>query len=489
MPPKKVTDKALAVELERGVRHIYSTDRDKLTVNYTRQFVEKKLKLKDGFLKEGDWKAKSKEMITAALTEIENEAPDPSQSAATHDAELETGANIKKKRTKKEADEPPAATSDELSELSEKPAKKRKLNKKVPKKKAVLSDDESEVSNFTGASDSEEPPTKKPEPATPKKKQARKASIGEVKEPPNPSPDDNTSELSEIPEEPQERKSKPTRSILGVEEFSELSDEPQERKSKAKSGPAKADESVEPSETPKAKKAGGKKDGKPKGKGLEYDDGSELSEINDEPPKRQHKSKAKSKRASRKRKSKEPAAKGERKAKSSAKAPAELSPDEAQIKQLQSQLVKCGLRKIWGFELKKYGDDSRAKIKHLKNMLTDVGMTGRFSESRAREIKEQRELLAEIAEVKEGDKSWGVGGRPSRRRAATKKSIKERTDDEDADAKKVSGSDKEGGGAASGGDDNYDDSDDDEAQPKARARASARHRADLAFLDDESDSD
>ncbi|KAK0712576.1 hypothetical protein B0T26DRAFT_741643 [Lasiosphaeria miniovina] len=394
MPPKKVTDKALAAELERSVRHIYSTDRDNLTVNYTRQFVEKKLNLKDGFLKEGDWKAKSKEMITAAL---------------------------------------------------------------------------SEVSNVTGASDSEEPPTKKSKPATPKKKQARKASIKKVKKPPNPSPDEDTSELSEIPEEPQERKYKPTRSILDLEESSKLSDEPQERKSKAKSGPARADESAS----------------------MEYDDESELSEINDEPPKRQYKSKAESKRASDdvSDSSIEPAARGERKAKSSAKAPAELSPDEAQIKQLQSQLVKCGLRKVWGFELKQYGDDSRAKIKHLKNMLTDVGMTGRFSESRAREIKEQRELLAEIAEVKEGDKSWGVGSRPSRRRAAAKKSFKESTNDEDADAKE-SGRDKEGGGAASGGDDNDDDSDDDdEAQPKARARASARHRADLAFLGDESDSD
>jgi hypothetical protein len=67
MAPKKVTT-ALEAEIIATVRRIYNSPaRDELTVNHTRQVVEKKLKLKDGFLKEGAWKAKSKEIIHATL--------------------------------------------------------------------------------------------------------------------------------------------------------------------------------------------------------------------------------------------------------------------------------------------------------------------------------------------------------------------------------------------------------------------------------------
>ncbi|POS87956.1 hypothetical protein EPUL_002499 [Erysiphe pulchra] len=85
-----------------------------------------------------------------------------------------------------------------------------------------------------------------------------------------------------------------------------------------------------------------------------------------------------------------------------------LSSDEETIKKLQSQLRKCGVRTIWHFELKEYGEDTRAKIRHLQKALKDVGMQGRFSEARAREIKESRELMADLEAVKEGDMKWGL---------------------------------------------------------------------------------
>lgn len=92
-------------------------------------------------------------------------------------------------------------------------------------------------------------------------------------------------------------------------------------------------------------------------------------------------------------------------AKAAAK-PSELSEEEQTIKRLQGELVKCGVRKLWHRELATY-DTSKAKINHLKQMLKDVGMTGRFSEQKAKAIKERRELEADLEAVQEGAKQWG----------------------------------------------------------------------------------
>lgn len=59
-------------------------------------------------------------------------------------------------------------------------------------------------------------------------------------------------------------------------------------------------------------------------------------------------------------------------------------------------------------------------------MLTDAGMTGRFSVEKASQIKEARELAADIEAVQEGAERWGADdengegrvkedGRPARR--------------------------------------------------------------------------
>ncbi|ETI25128.1 hypothetical protein G647_04500 [Cladophialophora carrionii CBS 160.54] len=94
--------------------------------------------------------------------------------------------------------------------------------------------------------------------------------------------------------------------------------------------------------------------------------------------------------------------------KSSTKAKPEAEdPDQAEIKRLQGWLVKCGIRKLWGKELKPY-ETPKAKIKHLKSMLADVGMTGRYSLEKANQIKEARELAADIEAVQEGAERWGA---------------------------------------------------------------------------------
>ncbi|KAK6432513.1 hypothetical protein LTR95_011321, partial [Oleoguttula sp. CCFEE 5521] len=91
----------------------------------------------------------------------------------------------------------------------------------------------------------------------------------------------------------------------------------------------------------------------------------------------------------------------------------ELSPNEEEIKRLQSWLVQCGLRKLWHKELAPY-DTDKARIAHLKGMLNDVGMTGRYSAEKAKSIKEARELKEEIEAAKDFAKQWGKAGKGKR---------------------------------------------------------------------------
>jgi hypothetical protein len=184
------------------------------------------------------------------------------------------------------------------------------------------------------------------------------------------------------------------------------------------------------------------------------DSDSSLSSVLDEPPVRKGRGKG---------------AKAAPKARQTASK--ELTGDEAEIKKLQGQLVKCGVRKIWGIELKKYGGDSRAKIRHLREMLREVGMDGRFSEAKAREIKERRELIGELEAVNEMNELWGIDapkGRASRSKAA-RKSLKEESDDDEEDPK-------------------VEDNKEEATKVKTNPRASKR-MADLAFLGSESESD
>jgi hypothetical protein len=126
---------------------------------------------------------------------------------------------------------------------------------------------------------------------------------------------------------------------------------------------------------------------------------SELSEVLDETPKRK----------SRKQKSASGELKTKSKQKESKAKPQvqETDPDAEETKKLQGWLVKCGIRKLWHRELAPY-DNPKAKIRHLKQMLIDIGMTGRYSAEKASKIRETRELQADLEDVQAGAKQWGV---------------------------------------------------------------------------------
>lgn len=188
---------------------------------------------------------------------------------------------------------------------------------------------------------------------------------------------------------------------------------------------------------------------------------SEMSVVLDETPKRKKKSKSTSKGQSSTSTSKSS------KPPKTTKPPPDLTPDEAELKTLQSQLTMCGVRKIWGVVLKDYGSDTKAKIRHLRGILKDIGMEGRFSKQKAEEIREARELQADLEAVKEGDAIWGMGRGARSKKVGGGKKMAEPSDEEDEEGVAIrsrSVSEK----------------------PPARL---ARAKMDLAFLGDESDSD
>ncbi|KAL3453470.1 hypothetical protein BJX65DRAFT_263990 [Aspergillus insuetus] len=124
---------------------------------------------------------------------------------------------------------------------------------------------------------------------------------------------------------------------------------------------------------------------------------SEMSIVLDEEPKPKRQRQKKGAAAT--------SGKAKKKAPSKAK-DADADPNQAEIKRLQGWLIKCGIRKMWARELAPY-ETPKAKIKHLKDMLKDAGMEGRYSVEKARQIKEERELREDLEMVQEGAKRWG----------------------------------------------------------------------------------
>jgi hypothetical protein len=477
----KATDKAIAKELADVVRRVYNgPKREQLSVNYARQAVEESLKLEDGFLKQGDWKARSKRIILDTMVrrvainalsvwvgmslltvlyqdELQSADADSPQKAAPAPVNKAKTAPKQDAKRRKKAPSPSDAESgatdaSDVEDAPQPPAKKRRVAKASQAKK-VISEDEEDMSEASEGSGDEEPP----KPAAQRRSKH---------------PTESESELSDVPDESSESKptsekeETPKPAPEDADELSDVIDEPPKRKGKAKAK-AKAKPSSPPTEANNDKPATDDSDG-------------ELSSVLDEPPPPKRKRKSTKDIAP----SKSTVARG---AKSTT---ATDSPDEAQIKLLQSQLSKCGVRKVWAFEFKKCGADTpKAKIKHLKEMLADVGMTGRFSEAKAREIKEMRELQADLEDVMQGEKSWGVGGggKGARRRAAAAAATargrglkKEGSEGEDDDEDE----EEEGKNGDVGSEES-----DEGGKTAVRGKGPGRRRPDLAFLEDESESE
>ncbi|KAF2493767.1 hypothetical protein BU16DRAFT_527967 [Lophium mytilinum] len=178
---------------------------------------------------------------------------------------------------------------------------------------------------------------------------------------------------------------------------------------------------------------------------------SELSDVLDEPPTK----KPRTKKATSAPKPREP------KAKSAGK---DVTPQEAEIKQLQSHLVSCGIKKVWARYLAQY-DTPKEKISHLKELLRDAGMDGRYTLEKAQKIKAKRELDAELNAVQEGAKAWGnaedAGGRPRRAAARASKPVAPIKFDSDDSGEEQDGGDDDSDDAVEDNGDGEDDEDEE----------------------------
>ncbi|KAK6006633.1 hypothetical protein QM012_005641 [Aureobasidium pullulans] len=249
---------------------------------------------------------------------------------------------------------------------------------------------------------------------------------------PEPTPPKKTPSQAKTPKRTSTSKTQPAskRQKRSVSESEEQSDFESEEEPKPKTKPAQRQ-----SQTVDSDKEEEQEDDQDGENAADHDSESEMSVVLDEvPPKKQRK---KSTSAGPKTK-----AQPKSKATKAAAKTSELSEEEQTIKRLQGELLKCGVRKLWHRELASY-DTPRAKIGHLKQMLKDVGIVGRFSEQKAKAIKERRELEEDLAAVQEGAKQWGDDGekeseaedapRPQRRAAAATRFVDFGEDDDDDD--------------------------------------------------------
>lgn len=390
------SDATLETELRRVVRDALKHDED-ITVRIARARVEEQLGLEADFFKNDEWKERSKNIINAAVEE-----PD-------------SPVKTKPKAGRKRKSEEPAG----------KPTKK-------PKKSAVVeSDDDNEMDESMAEEEEEEeeekpkrkpraPAKAKPQPKTkakPKAKAKTKSSSPVI---------DSGQDEDEGNDAVSTEKSKKSATIDSDSE----------------------DEKPQTDEKPDATEKSGEKTTSPPrpSEPVDEDNDSDMSVLIDDPPPK--------KRGGRGKKSTSPgttAKKPTKKAAATSTSSKDLSPDEEEIKRLQSWLIKCGIRKLWHREL---ADDkfptSKAKVAHLKSMLSDAGMTGRFSAEKAKSIKEARELEAELEAARDFEEKFGTGGRGRRaKKNATVKDDGSEDDDEDdgdgEDGEKVEGAKRPGG--------------------------------------------
>lgn len=397
--PSGPSDALLESTLRHVVRDALKKSED-ITVRIARSRTEEELGLDTDFFTSDEWKKRSKEIISAAVEEPDS--PVKEKPKAGRKRKSEEPAEKPKKRAKKspvvESDEDAIDEEDEIDEDSEEEVEKPKSKIKAKAKPKAKSQPKAKAKPRAKAKaaspvvESDEEEQESPEP----KSRAKKApSIDSEDEDENESTADATSKEQTVlvvgpsQQSPPEPKDKPDSD--NESEMSVLIDDPPPKK---KGGRPKKSTSREPSAGPK------------------------------------------------------PAKPAKKAATATATSKDPLSNDEEEIKRLQSWLLKCGVRKLWHRELAPF-DTPKAKISHLKSMLTQAGMTGRFSAEKAKGIKEAKELADELAAARDFEEKFGTGGRG--RRGKAKASMKEAEisgDEEDEDEKAETNGPKRPGGRA-----------------------------------------
>ncbi|PNP73930.1 hypothetical protein FNYG_12679 [Fusarium nygamai] len=429
-------------EIERALLdatyQVYQATPDETTVNKVRKQTEENLSLDDGFFSSAEWKQKSKSLIKERVEKLMDGWVPDSNKNVDSDGEDKTG--VKRSSPDAESPEPKPKRQKRVPKPRPKPKSKKATKKEESDVESDLESKPSVSSELSELSDlsEEEKPQKKRKRAAPTKTVSKKTEPKHKSKAIEPEEEDKEDVMKSEPE------------VSGDNDDEVENGELESEKATSSTKPQNSEDGEEGSKGDENKPV--------------VDEEEEYSDVIDEPVKPKRKRKEKKEVGSKPAKGTKVAAK---------KVTTSDDPSTEEIKRLQGQLTKCGVRKLWHNELKKYGDNAKAKIRHLRKMLTDIGMEGRFSEAKAREIKERRELLAEVESAQEMSALWGVEGRGRASRSKSKS----------AKVVESGGSDAE----ENDGNENNDDEEDEEETYAARRK---RARADLAFLgDDDSDSD
>ncbi|KAG6381730.1 hypothetical protein JVT61DRAFT_334 [Boletus reticuloceps] len=105
-----------------------------------------------------------------------------------------------------------------------------------------------------------------------------------------------------------------------------------------------------------------------------------------------------------------------------------LSKDEETVNKLKGIVVACGVRKVWKKEFEGLDKPSQ-QIKRLHSILSDLGMTPRYTLEKAKAIRGQRELAQELKDVQEFDKA--TKGRAKGLRSSSETGVSTEQDDSD----------------------------------------------------------
>ncbi|KAJ7069915.1 hypothetical protein C8F01DRAFT_536557 [Mycena amicta] len=139
---------------------------------------------------------------------------------------------------------------------------------------------------------------------------------------------------------------------------------------------------------------------------------SELSVLEDEPPKTSKRSKK--------------SAEKNGKTKS---AGGDSDKHDATIKKLKGLVTACGVRKIWS-KVFEGMDKPTEQIRKLKEILAELGMNGQPSMQKAKAIREKRELAQELNDVQTFAAARGMKSQASKAASVEEKDEEEESDDE-----------------------------------------------------------
>ncbi|WWD00873.1 hypothetical protein V866_007811 [Kwoniella sp. B9012] len=405
-----------------------SLEQGVFTMFMARSEIEGTMGLDEGELGKGRWKSMVKELVNAAVDNIDSmpsssrassssypslsSSPSPlAQSTTTKSrskSKASSSRSIKAKKSKRQE-------SDEEDEYhSNSPKKIHKCGPKKRKSKGKKVDNESESEEEVIANDDSDEgfPSSMPKSTPPKRPSDKKEQRKEEQE------EEKTEPRKTYVEEPQAR--------MSDSDMSSVYDEPPSNRTKSR------------------KSASVPASGKRKSKSKSV---SVMSSDEEKPSSKKRKGSSKNK-----------------------KDPNEgLSPDEARLADLKRIVVACGVRKQWA---KEFADcpTTSSQIRHVQGLLSSLGIKGQPTLGKAKTLKAKRELAQELDDVKTFEAARGLSSDTRERRSRATSATKR---------KKVVGSD----------DEEEDEEEDDEAIELDKEESALGAVLDLDFLGGDSDSD